>query len=41
MESYIRTGAYLISSIAALRLSPKWRSGRREQGSDSEADLNA
>jgi voltage-gated potassium channel len=32
--------AALISSIAALRLSPKWRSGRREHGSDSEADLN-
>jgi len=33
--------AALISSIAALRLSPKWQSGRREHGSDSEADLNA
>ena len=33
--------AALISSIAALRLSPKWQSGRRQRGSDSEADLNA
>jgi len=33
--------AALISSIAALRLSPKWQSRRREHASDSEADLNA
>jgi voltage-gated potassium channel len=30
--------AALISSIAALRLSPKWQHGRREDGSDREAD---